>query len=146
MFSARDASKDRINGYTSGVDHYITKPVRLEELAAVVKSLAWRVEAVVAWRLDSSDWVLKTPQQHAIRLTAMEHGFLMTLTKRPDKVHTRRQIVDALGKDAVSYDERNLDALILRLRKKVAEVTDEPLPVKTVHGQGYAITQSIAMD
>lgn len=146
MFSARDASKDRINGYTSGVDHYITKPVRLDELAAVVKSLAWRVESVVAWRLGSSDWVLKTPQHEPIRLTAMEHGFLMTLIKRPDKVHTRRQIVDALGKDAVSYDERNLDALILRLRKKVAEVTHEPLPVKTVHGQGYAITQSISMD
>ena len=146
MFSARDASKDRINGYTSGVDHYITKPVRLEELAAVVKSLAWRVESVVAWRLDSSDWILKTPQNAPIRLTAMEHAFLMTLIKRPEKVHSRRQIVDALGKDAVSYDERNLDALILRLRKKVAEVTTEPLPVKTVHGQGYAITQSISLD
>lgn len=146
MFSARDACKDRIDGYMSGVDHYITKPVRLEELAAVVKSLAWRVESVVAWRLDSADWILKTPQHESIRLTAMEHGFLMTLIKKPNKVLTRRQIVDALGKDAVSYDERNLDALILRLRKKVAEVTNEPLPVKTVHGQGYAITQSISTD
>jgi DNA-binding response OmpR family regulator len=145
MFTARDASKDRINGYAMGVDHYITKPVRLEELAAVVKSLAWRVDGVAIWRLDSADWILKTPQHQPIRLTAMEHGFLMTLIKRPDKVHTRRQIVDALGKDSVSYDERNLDALILRLRKKVAEVTLEPLPVKTVHGQGYAITQSVTI-
>lgn len=145
MFSARDGSKDRINGYLNGVDHYITKPVRLEELAAVIKSLAWRVQGQVNWCLDSSDWLLKTPQNESIRLTSMEHGFLLALLKRPDKVHSRRHIVDALGKDAVSYDERNLDALILRLRKKVAEVTQDPLPVKTVHGQGYAITQAMTL-
>lgn len=145
MFTARDGSKDRINGYLNGADHYITKPVRLEELAAVIQSLAWRVQSQPCWSLQSSDWVLKTPQKESIRLTSMEHGFLMTLLKRPDKVHSRRQIVDALGKDAVSYDERNLDALILRLRKKVAEVTSEPLPVKTVHGQGYAVTQAISL-
>jgi DNA-binding response OmpR family regulator len=145
MFTARDGSKDRINGYRSGVDHYITKPVRLEELAAVIQALAWRVQGQATWRLEASDWLLKTPQDDCIRLTSMEHGFLLALLKRPEKVLSRRHIVDALGKDAVSYDERNLDALILRLRKKVSEVTQEPLPVKTVHGQGYAVTQALKL-
>lgn len=146
MFTASDGSKDRISGYQSGVDHYVTKPVRLQELAAIVQSLVWRLQGQQGWRLNGFDWVLRSPHNDVIKLTAMEHAFLMTLAQRPDKVHSRRYIAEALGKDAVCYDERNLDALILRLRKKVAEVTLEPLPVKTVHGQGYAITHAISLN
>ncbi len=146
MFTASDGSKDRISGYQNGVDHYVTKPVRLQELAAIVQSLVWRIQGQQGWRLSTSEWVLISPQKDAIKLTGMEHAFLTTLIKRPDKVHSRRYIAEALGKDAVSYDERNLDALILRLRKKVAEVCIEPLPVKTVHGQGYAVTHAISLD
>ncbi|MFY8103377.1 MAG: response regulator transcription factor, partial [Ramlibacter sp.] len=43
LFTARDASRDRITGYESGADHYLTKPIRLDELAAVVGALARRV-------------------------------------------------------------------------------------------------------
>jgi DNA-binding response OmpR family regulator len=145
MFTARDASKDRILGYQNGVDHYITKPVRLDELSAIVESLIWRVQGQSGWRLKATDWVLISPKDQTIKLTSMEHAFLITLLKRPDKVHSRRFIADALGKDAVSYDERNLDALILRLRKKVSEMTSEPLPVKTVHSQGYTVTPAFTL-
>ena len=41
MFTARDATQDRIDGFRTGVDHYLTKPVRLQELAAVMQSLTW---------------------------------------------------------------------------------------------------------
>lgn len=146
MFTARDASKDRILGYQNGVDHYITKPVRLDELSAIVESLIWRVQGQSGWRLKAADWVLISPKDQNIKLTGMEHAFLLTLIKRPDKVHSRRFIAEALGKDTVSYEERNLDALILRLRKKVADVTSDPLPVKTVHGQGYTVTPAIQLD
>jgi DNA-binding response OmpR family regulator len=146
MFTARDASKDRIVGYQNGVDHYVTKPVRLEELSAIVESLVWRVQGQSGWRLKATDWVLISPKDQNIKLTGMEHAFLLTLVKRPEKVHSRRFIAEALGKDAVNYDERNLDALILRLRKKVAEMTSDPLPVKTVHGQGYTVTPSFTLD
>jgi DNA-binding response OmpR family regulator len=146
MFTASDASKDRIAGYHGGVDHYVTKPVRLQELAAIVQSLVWRLQGQQGWRLSNFDWVLRSPHNDAIKLTAMEHAFLLTLAQRPDKVHSRRYIAEALVKDAVFYDERNLDALVLRLRKKVAEVTLEPLPVKTVHGQGYAITHAVSLN
>jgi DNA-binding response OmpR family regulator len=145
MFTARDGSKDRINGFRSGVDHYVTKPVRLEEMGAVIQALSWRLMDQTVWRLDSSDWVLKAPLGLAIPLTSMEHRFLLALSKRSGKVLSRRQIVEALGKDAISYDERNLDALVLRLRKKVAEVTEQTLPVKTVHGQGYTVTQAMTL-
>lgn len=146
MFTARDASRDRINGYQNGADHYITKPVRLEELAAVVNSLARRVAPRSDWRLDTSEWCLRAPGGDPIRLTALEHRLLLALAKAPSKSLSRQQIVMLLGKDAASYDPRNLDALVLRLRRKAGEVTRVQLPLKSVHGSGYALTQDVALE
>ena len=143
IFSGMDASKERIRGFHSGADHYLTKPIRLEELGAVVSTLAWRVQTPTVWRLDRSQWVLHSPLQRSIKLTALEQGLLLALAQTPNKALSRHQIVEQLGKDQMHYDPRNLDALVLRLRKKVAEVTDEALPLKTVHGAGYSLSQAI---
>lgn len=143
MFTARDSTGDRIAGYERGADHYATKPIRLEELLALVASLSWRVSAPRAWRLDESRWMLTAPDGAHIELTALEHGFLTALSRSAREVMSRRQIVDALGRDLASYDPRNLDALVLRLRKKVAQASAEPLPLKTAHGTGYSLTQPI---
>lgn len=146
MFTARDASSDRISGYKSGVDHYITKPVRLDELAAIVSSLVRRVTPRSDWRLDTTDWCLYPPSGDGIQLTALEHGLLLALAKAPGKSLSRQQIVTLLGKDATSYDPRNLDALVLRLRRKAGEVTRLQLPLKSVHGSGYALTQDMGLE
>ncbi len=144
VFTARDASRERISGYESGADYYLTKPIRMEELAAVVAALVRRVAPPGGWRLDSAEWSLWTPEGEQIRLTAQEHQLLLALAKAPQKSLSRRQIVEVLGKDMASYDPRNLDALVLRLRRKAAEVSPVPLPLKTVHGSGYAVTPELA--
>lgn len=145
MFTARDASRDRISGYESGADHYLTKPIRLDELAAVVGALARRVAPRGGWRLDVSQWALWSPEGEVVNLTAQEHQLLLALSKAPHKSLSRRQIVEVLGKDMARYDPRNLDALVLRLRRKAGEVSAAPLPLKTVHGTGYALTQDLLL-
>lgn len=146
VFTARDASRDRISGYGSGADHYLTKPIRLEELSAVVSALVWRVAPRASWRLDSTEWSLWAPEGTPVRLTAQEHSLLLALARAPQRSLSRRQIVEVLGKDMSSYDPRNLDALVLRLRRKAGEVSPAPLPLKTVHGTGYALTQDLALE
>lgn len=141
IFTALDSTRDRIQGYENGADHYATKPIRIEELLAVLGSLSWRVAVPRNWRLDVACWRLTAPDGASIELTALEHGFLMSLARHPGEVRSRRQLLDAIGKDLASYDPRNLDALVLRLRKKVASATDLPLPLKTAHGMGYVLTQ-----
>ncbi len=145
MFTARDASRDRIAGYELGADHYLTKPIRLDELAAVVAALARRVTPPGGWRLDVAQWSLWSPEGEPVRLTAQEHQMLLALSKAPQKSLSRRHIVEVLGKDMASYDPRNLDALVLRLRRKASEVSAAPLPLKTVHGSGYALTQDLLL-
>lgn len=146
LFTARDASTERILGYKNGADHYLTKPIRLAELAAVIDALARRILVPVTWRLNNSDWALITPEKEVIKLTAQEHGFLHALATVNKKTLSRRKIVDLLGKDMTSYDPRNLDALVLRLCKKVAEISPTALPLKTVHGAGYALSQDILVE
>lgn len=141
MFTAKDATQDRIDGFKSGVDHYLTKPVRLQELGAVVESLSWRLKATASWRLILSSWELRAPGGVAIRLTAQESAFLQVLVEQLGQTVSRKKVVQSLGKNFVDYDPRNLDVLVLRLRKKVASLTSALFPVKTVHGVGYVIEE-----
>ena len=143
VFTARDAGNDRIEGYQRLADHYVTKPVRLDELLAVVEALAWRVKGRPSWRLHYAEWALHSPNGHVIKVTGQELAFLRALSESPQKVLSRQKLADKLGKDPSLYELRNMDALVLRLRKKVAEVTPETLPVKPVHGSGYTLTQAM---
>jgi DNA-binding response OmpR family regulator len=139
MFTAKDSTQDRIDGFKSGVDHYLTKPVRLQELGAVVQSLTWRLQATASWRLVLATWELKAPGGVVIKLTAQESAFLQVLVEQAGQTVNRKKVVQSLGKNFADYDPRNLDVLLLRLRKKVAGATSAVFPVKTVHGAGYII-------
>lgn len=141
MFTARDATKDRIEGFKTGADHYVTKPVKLEELGALISTLAWRVVAPDEWRLDQNQWLLYDPIGISIKLTTHEFEFLNVLSSSPHKTVTRAFVIKQLLKDPNQYDPRNLDALVLRLRKKVEKVSAFKLPLKTVHGVGYVISK-----
>lgn len=139
MFTAKDATQDRIDGFRSGVDHYLTKPIRLQELGAVVHALAWRLQATASWRLILRLWELRAPGGVVIKLTAQESAFLQVLVEQAGQTVSRKKVVQSLGKNFSDYDPRNLDVLVLRLRKKVASVSSAMFPVKTVHGAGYVI-------
>lgn len=139
MFTAKDSTQDRIDGFRVGVDHYLTKPVRLQELGAVVQSLAWRLRATASWRLVLDVRHFKAPCGGIVRLTAQENAFLQVLIEQAGQTVNRKKVVQSLGKNFTDYDPRNLDVLVLRLRKKATSTTVSVFPVKTVHGIGYMI-------
>lgn len=145
IFSARDASQERITGYDFGADHYVTKPVRLVELGAIVSSLARRLQTTPKWELNIVSGCLRTPAGDNHKLTGQESAFLCALAQQPGKAMSRRDIVAALGKNFSAYDPRNLDALVKRLRNKVDTEGQAPLPVRTVHGAGYLLAVPLAL-
>jgi DNA-binding response OmpR family regulator len=138
VLTARDTSQDRIGGYLNGADHYIAKPVRMDELSAIIQTMMWRLLPTENWWLESLNSTLVSPRAVKIKLTSQEFQFLETLGKISPKPMGRHQIASALGKDLSHYDPRNLDAMVMRLRKKVAEHTSEVLPLRTHHGSGYS--------
>ena len=74
LFTAKDASQDRIEGDQPAADHDLTKRVRLEELRAVVQALVWCLQVHAAWLYSPDTQVLKTPSKNRIQRTTSE-GF-----------------------------------------------------------------------
>lgn len=145
VLSALGEEHERIKGYAAGVDHYLTKPVRLQELGAVLCALAWRMQIGDSGQFVLQAWDLLVPTGQSLRLTAQEAIFLTTLLKSKGTAVSRHKLIEALGKNVSEYDPRNLDALLLRLRKKVSGATATSLPVKTVHGVGYIALSGLAL-
>jgi two-component system, OmpR family, response regulator len=145
MFTAKAASNDRVDGFTGGADHYLTKPVRMQELGAVVEILAWRLQVESPWLLNTSTCMLRTPAKDRVPLTTTETAFLARLLQAQGKSVTRQDVLIAMNKNPSVYDQRNLDVFFMRLKQKVNEASDVPFPVKTVHGVGYCIPKGMAL-
>lgn len=150
MLSARTEIDDRVRALQGGADVYLTKPVDLRELLAVVASLARRLapsesqeikvpaKALGTWSLSADGWAVLAPDATSMSLTAQERAFMMRLWQCPGKAVTREDLAISLGGDPYEYDFHRLDMLVSRLRKKAAE-SNLTLPLRSVRGTGYVI-------
>lgn len=94
------------------------------------------VQQVSPWQLCSAPPSLVPPGASPIPLSHQDYTVLATLAAH-DKGASRKEIVQALGKDYWTYDRRSLDTQMRRLRRKVEQACDRPLPVATLRGVGY---------
>lgn len=141
--TARGERADRIVGVQAGADCYLVKPVDLDELVGLARNLLRRLRTTdqpTGWILDTLKWTLQSPEARTLKLTHSELVLLQALTRRAGEAVSRDDLAIALGHDPVVYDPRRLEVLVRRLRNKVSEQLGYPLPVETVHGQGYAFT------
>jgi DNA-binding response OmpR family regulator len=69
-------------------------------------------------------------------LSHQDYTVLATLAANDQGV-SRKEIVQALGKDYLEYDQRRLDTQMRRLRRKVEQACALRLPVATLRGVGY---------
>lgn len=138
VLTARGALEDKVAGLMQGADHYLSKTVDLEELAAVVDALARRLalESTPRWTLQGAPRRLTPPGFAAIPLSEQDFIVLHTLAAGGRCV-TREAIIQALGADFYTYDQRRLDSQMRRLRRKVEEACGLTLPVDTIRSVGF---------
>ena len=142
FLTARDALVDRIAGFDSGGDDYLTKPFAFVELVA-------RVQAVL--RRSGSDEALEAaglrldPLAHAVsdgarevQLTPTEFRLLAGLLAHTGEAVRRRDLVRAGWPHGAFVRENTLDAYVARLRRKLKEFEEAP-EITTVHGVGYRV-------
>ncbi len=152
ILTARSSTKDRIQGYKAGADLYFVKPVDCVEMVAAIHNLLDRLsrqqnrhhrQQATEWLMDKANWSLTTPNGLSVNLTGKEMTFLELLTIQSGEIVPRELLMNSLNYDQEQYDNRALDALVLRLRKKIETVNSHDDPIKTVHAVGYCFSAPV---
>lgn len=144
MLTACGTTADKLEGLYGGADHYLVKPVKLLELAAVVDALSRRV--VSHWQLLEPSRKLVSPQGTSLVLSALEMTLCHLFVQLPGQRVSRRQIAEAFGHEWLDFDQRRLDTLISRFRQRWRATADFELPLKTEHREGYSFATPITLN
>ncbi len=143
MLTARDQITDRIRGLDAGADDYLVKPFDPEELLARLRAVERRRSGVGSAVLELPGMVIDlgrtrvTVQGQPVELTAKEWALLRVLALRPDRIHTRESLQDALyGLDA-DTSSNTLEVFISTLRRKIGR--DH---IQTLRGLGYKLNMN----
>ncbi|MBB3980146.1 DNA-binding response OmpR family regulator [Rhizobium azooxidifex] len=148
MLTALGESDDRIRGFESGADIYLVKHSTLREIEAAIRSLLRRTGDQVdvadgagdKWVLDSRNWILTAPNQRSLKLTATEFALVSALCKDGGGICEREKLAETIARPRAHFDNRHLDAVVSRLRRKIGEQTNLHVPIKVVYGVGYTFT------
>jgi DNA-binding response OmpR family regulator len=133
------------------VDAWLTKPIDIELLAVILSDLRKRKQAKDSagsgagrWRFDPSDWTLYAPDGRGLVLSLRERVVVEQLLAVPGRSVSREELVAALDEHGYELDSKGLDVLVHRLRRKVSEALDLPLPLHTTRGRGFVMLASVS--
>jgi len=145
MVTARTEEADKVAGLEAWVDDYVTKPFSPRELKARIKAVLRRrapeaaQEPLVAGplRLDPATHRV-TVDGRPVPIGPTEFRLLRFLLARPERVHSRTQLLDQVWGDHVYIEERTVDVHIRRLRLAL-EPSGQDAMIETVRGSGYRL-------
>ncbi len=148
MLTARSETPDKVRALTAGADHYVTKPVELDELLARIGA-ALRRPALAGIRstLVVGDLELDV-DAHEVRcrgvrvdLTPREFSLLEVLMRTPGRAFSKGELLERVWGLDHDGDWSIVDRYVSYLRTKL-EATGVPRLVATVRGIGYALRAS----
>jgi two-component system response regulator RegX3 len=148
MLTARGGELDRVLGLEIGADDYVTKPFSMAELIGRIRAIIRRRELdrpggggklrVGSLELD--------PMRHEARvdgepkrLTPSEFKLLLLLAEQPERVFSRREIMQHLWDSEYVGDQRACDIHVSNLRQKLERDPANPERIVTVRGVGYKL-------
>lgn len=138
----------RLQGYARGADYCLVKPLVEIELVSVIDALARRLRMQVApagdcWVIDSQRQMLGLPDGRFLELSRNECLVLQCLQRAPDQTASRQSLAEGLGVNYMTYDERRLEAIVSRLRRKIATFTGREAPIRALRNKGYLFTGNL---
>lgn len=157
MVTAAGSATERVLGLETAADDYVVKPFEPIELTARIKAVLRRIAPSLkvekepereheASSLRLGDWAVDLSARRALcladrskTLTSAEFALLEILAQTPNKPVSRSQILDRLGAESDRFIDRNVDVLVLRLRRKIERNPDLPQHIQTRRGKGYVL-------
>jgi two-component system response regulator RegX3 len=149
LLTAKDAEVDRVLGLEAGADDYVTKPFSMAELVSRVRAILRRrqldrsasggvVHRVGALTLDLIRYGAQV-EGRAVNLTRSEFKLLALLAAEPERVFSRREIMEHLWESSYVGDQRACDIHVSNIRKKIERDPARPERLLTVRGVGYRL-------
>ena len=153
IVSAKATETHRVLGLELGADDYLVKPFSLPELAARVRAVLRRMDAVESLAATRSgvvrcgrlsiDPVAREllVDGAVVSLTAREFDLLFFFARHPDRVFTRMELLDRVWGYTHDGYEHTVNSHMNRLRAKIEIDPSRPLMLLTVWGRGYKLCE-----
>lgn len=150
MLSVREDERAKVTALDAGADDYVTKPFSMAELVSRVRSILRRreldraesttagVRELGGIRVDLVRHLVEVDGR-PVHLTLSEFKVLALLAAEPERVFTRRQVMEHLWQSPYVGDERACDVHVSNLRRKIERSPAEPERIVTVRGVGYKL-------
>jgi DNA-binding response OmpR family regulator len=140
FLTAKGELEDRIQGFETGADDYMTKPFSIKELLMRMRAILKRTEEEKPDVLIQG--VLKIDRKtmevfvedKRVELSTREYDLLLYLAENANIPVGRDKIIDRIWGLDFDGDDRAVDTAIKRLRKKLEKGEDY---IKTIRGIGY---------
>jgi len=149
MLTARSEESDKLAGFDSGADDYLTKPFSMLELSARVGALTRRTRRIPVDPVAQAEPLTLPglelePEKRSLRVrgrdvpvTPHEFRLLYQLASNRGVVFTRERLLAELWHGEVFVTGRSVDTLVHRLRCKIEQDPAQPGMIVTVWGEGY---------
>ena len=148
FLTAKNTDDDEIQGFQSGCDDYIVKPISIKKILVRIKNAlkkstntAYSKEQNLSFgkisiNKDTHQVLLNDKK---IKLTKTEFSLLSLLVSK-NKVFTRQELIDLVWGDNVIISDRSVDVHIRNIRIKIGKQHGDM--IKTISGKGYGIIES----
>lgn len=141
MLTARSEEEDKLQGFELGIDDYVTKPFSTRELMARVKALLKRANVTAtSEKLTFGTLSIDTAARRILvdgedmTFSPKEYDCLMYFVDNSNQALSREQILNRVWGFDYFGDDRTVDTVIKRLRKKLRAEGER---IQTVRGVGY---------
>jgi two-component system KDP operon response regulator KdpE len=146
VLTARGAERDKVRALDLGADDYLTKPFGMDELLARIRVALRHAAhpssgAAPVFRCGDLAVDLERRQVtvggHEVKLTPTEYALLCTFIAHPDKVLTRRMLLQAVWGPEYGSEAHYLHVYVASLRRKLEADPQRPRYLLTEPGVGY---------
>jgi DNA-binding response OmpR family regulator len=146
MLTARNQLSEKLQGYDSGADIYLTKPTSVQELGAAIASLGRRIRPRAspgqALTLNPFTLQLRGPLG-ALDVSDHEATLLSAFAKAKDRRLEHWQIIELAGKLADEGSKNAIEVQVVRLRKRLEQAGAVAPTIKAIRGSGYQLCIAI---